>query len=185
MGKKKAREIEPSYDESKLRSLKKEVSGTSARLEDVVDELVQKYSNDLDDFIEWTRECIETRDQVTDVDLEKMAIRIPVYMYFTASGLERLGIEYDSAKATKLETFNRWFEDIDGTIQDKKAGAELETLTEQFLEIAFQRAYKQLKAKLEVCDNLCLSIRKIIGKRTQDISIHRYDRDIERNDHSD
>ena len=181
MGRKKLTELE--VDEVEMRGQKREIEGASKKLEDVVEQLVKKYSADLDDFMDHVKECIDERDKLSDFELENMSIRVPVYMYFAATGLEQLGIEYDSAKTSRTQAYSRWFTLADGTIQDKQAEADRETLTEQFLEIAFQRAYKQLKQKLEVCENLCQSLRKVIGKRTQDIAIARYDQQgIERSD---
>lgn len=173
MGRLKISDLE--VDDQELRAQKRDIKKTAKQLEDVVDQLVKKYSADLDEFMAEIRDIIQERDSLTDFELEKVTIKVPVFMYFAATGLENLGIEYDASKLNKSQAFSKSFAFADGTIHDKNAEAEQETMTEQFLEIAFLRAYKQLKQKLDVCENLCLSLRKIVGKRTQDIAISRYD----------
>ena len=112
---------------------------------------------------------LENRNELTDCELEEIALKVPVYMYYVAEGMENIGLAYDSSKMNKLEMFNKMYDMADGTIQDKKSRAELNSMPEHYIEIVFSRAYKRIKAKLNVCEHLCLSIRKIIGKRTQDL----------------
>lgn len=162
-------------DTIKNRTIKKEVEEQSAQLENIVDGLVNKYNKDLEDFMEEIRELIKDRDKLTDYELERIALKVPIFMYFSVNGVESLGIQYDVAKAKKQEEFNSQYIKKSGTIKDKEAAAGNDTLSEAVMEMAFSRAYKKLKSKVEACEQLCLSIRKIIGKRTQDLTISKYE----------
>lgn len=156
-------------EKMKMRRVKNEIDTDSRELERMIDIITQKFETELDNYMAEIRTKLDNRDELTDYELEEMALRVPVYMYFTSEGLENIGLAYDSSKMTKLEAFNRFYEDLEGTINDKKAAAELKSLPEHYMEIVFSRAYKRVKTKLEMCGHLCLSIRKVIGKRTQDL----------------
>lgn len=154
----------------KMRSLKVGVENDASRLEDIVDALTQQYIKDLDNFIATIKTAVESK-QLSDEEVENIALKIPVYMYFATEGVENIGLALDSSKMTKQQRYNEMFDLAQGTIQDKKTQAELQAMPEYYMEIVFSRAYKRLKSKLDVCEHLCLSIRKIIGKRTQDLFI--------------
>lgn len=162
-------------DKIKVRTIKNKIEQDSGIIENIVDQLVAKYNADLDNFMAEIKGLIDSRDDLTDFELEKIALKVPVYMYFSVSGVENLGIQYDNAKARRQSEYNTYYMDEEGTIKDKQAAAELKVIPEQVMEIAFQRAYKKLKAKIDTCEQLCLSIRKIIGKRTQDLTINKYE----------
>lgn len=166
-------------DKMKMRSLKSSIEGDSEELERMVSVITKQYESDLDNHITEIKNALENRDQLTDTELEKMALKVPIYMYFAVEGLEDLGLRSDSSKMTKAETFNKLFNQADGTIQDKRAIAELQSMPHYYIEIVFSRAYKRLKSKIDVCEHLCLSIRKVIGKRTQDMFVSSQEQDSE------
>lgn len=161
----------------KLRTVKNEVEKDGEVLQNIVEQLVARYNRDLDDFMEEVKHIIDNREELDDLTLEKVAIRVPVYMYFSSNGLEALGIQYDHAKAKRLSEYNTYFMDAGGTIKDKEAEAGLKVIPETMMEEALKRAYKLLKTKLEACEHLNMSIRKVIGKRTQEQFTAKFEQD--------
>lgn len=159
----------------KLRTLKRRVETNSKEVDRLVEMIVTKYNKDLDDFIRQMRDLVHDRDKrqrdLTDVEIEIMCLKIPLFMYFAASGLETLGVEGDSAKAVKLEVFNAKYLNYEGTIKDKEKYAELETMNEYVVEIAYTRAYKKLKTQIEMAEHLFSGAKKILSKRMLEIQI--------------
>jgi hypothetical protein len=162
-------------DPKKLRSIKVRVEDNSKEVDRLVDMIVAKYNRDLDEFMLKTKELVETRDarhrDLSDLEIENMVLKVPLFLYFAASGLETLGIEGDSAKAIKMETFNDKYLRAAGTIKDKEKVAELLTMNEYIVEIAYVRASKKLKIQIEMCVHLFSGVKKILTKRMLDIEI--------------
>lgn len=156
-------------DLMRMRRIKNNIDTDVRELERMVGVITQQFESELDAYILEVKNLLDNRDKLSDFELEEIALKVPVFMYFTAEGMENIGLAYDSSKMTKQEAYNRIFDNAEGTINDKKAVAELKSMPENYMEIVFSRAYKRVKAKLDVCEHLCLSIRKVIGKRTQDL----------------
>lgn len=163
----------------KLRPLKKKVEENSKVIDSLVDSIITKYSRDLHQFIENVKALIEEAKQrnseVSDVDLEHIVLEIPVYMYFASNGLETLGIEGDNAKAIRMEVLNEIYLEAKGTIQDKQKAAELQTMQEYLIEIAFTRAYKKLKTQVEMADKVFSGAKKVLSKRMLEVDVLKRD----------
>lgn len=161
------------YDEGKLRSLRREVEKNADIINRIVDTIIGKYVTELNKVIEDARNLIENKDRLTDTEIEDLVLRIPVYLYFAAEGLETLGVEGDNAKAIKSEAYNEAYLVAEGTIKDKEAAAELQTFSEQMIETAYTRAYKKLKAQIEKAEHVFSGAKKVLSKRMQEWEIAR------------
>lgn len=168
--------------DNELRKLKHYVETNSKRVELLVSQLVTKYNRDLDDFLNTTRDLLNQRERLTTTEIENLTIKVPIYAYFASEGVENLGIELDNMKAIKSQRYNDAYMEADGTIGDKKALAENETLTEGLMEVVYTRAYKKLKTKVDLCESIAQSARKVLTKRITEIEINRgepnYEKDI-------
>jgi hypothetical protein len=162
--------------ESAMRRLKVQVEDESVAVNNLVDSLVAKFGKDLERAVDKVRNALKENDKVSNEELERFVMEVPVYMYYALEGLEKLGIEGDNAKMLKQDVFNRSYIDTDGTIEDKKKQAELDSVTEQYVEIAYQRAYKKLKEKINKAELVYTGTKKVLDKRTQEIFINKGDR---------
>jgi hypothetical protein len=159
-----------------MRFLKMQVEEEAQALNNLVDSLVNKYGKDLERCIERVRDLLKESEKISNEELEKIVMEIPVYMYFAVEGLEKLGIEGDNAKAMRKEIFNSVYIDTPGTIEDKTKQAELSTMSEYYVEIAFQRAYKKLKEKIQKAEHVFTGAKKVLDKRTNEIFLTKTDR---------
>jgi hypothetical protein len=157
--------------QAKMRSIKKRVEESSLPLEKIVESIVAKYDKDLTAFIDRMKGLLSRRDILSEQDLEDAILKIPVFMYFASNGLESLGIEGDTAKAVKMEVFNKAFAEIEGTIQDKTRHAELQTFPEYLVDVAYQRAYKKLKTKLDNAEHVFSGMKKVLSKRMLEMEL--------------
>lgn len=165
-------------NDGKLRQTKVKAEQNSKVVETIVNQLVAKYNKDLQELTERVKQRIADvkRDPNIEFDigtLEGWLMEIPTFMYFSASGLELLGIEGDNATAIRDEAFNLAYQEVEGTIKDKQAHAELHTFNERIVEIAFQRAYKKLKTQLYHAELMYKSISKIYTKRAEEENFDR------------
>lgn len=153
------------HEEQKIRTLKVAVEQNSERINKIVNQVVAKHSNDLDEFMVAVKALLDKKETLSNTEIEDIVLRIPVYIYFSAEGLESLGVEGDTAKAVKMEAFNEVYMVADGTIQDKTKVSEVSTVNEYMVEVVYTRAYKKLKARVEKAEHLFSGAKKILSKR--------------------
>lgn len=161
---------------SRMRSIRMKIEEESKLIDQMVDVVIAKYNKDLHSFIEECYELLKEKDRLLeDTELENMTIRIPMFMYFAATGLETLGIEGDTAKAHTMEVYNEAFGKASGTIKDKAAESELKVLSEKYIEIVFIRAYKKLKTQIEMAEHIFSGVKKVLSKRMNEMDLTRGD----------
>lgn len=163
-------------NQEKVREVNRRVQKHAAILNQFVDSLVNRYLQDLSAYIDKVKVMIERDSDLTDIELEQMTLRIPVYLYYASGGLEKLGVEGESAKAVRMEVFNTIYVELRGTIQDKTKGAELATFPEYLVEVAFARAYKKLKLQIEMAEHIFTGVRRVLAKRITDIEVGKLER---------
>lgn len=161
-----------------MRRMKVQVEDESQAVNNLVDNLVNKFGKDLERAVDKVRDALlKHKDEpITNEELEKFVMEVPVYMYYAIEGLEKLGIEGDNALALKKSAFNRSYIDTPGTIEDKTKQAELDTMTEYYVDIAYKRAYKKLKEKIAKAEHVYTGAKKVLDKRTHELFIHKGDR---------
>lgn len=142
------------------------VEGNSAKVEKIVDELIQPYCDKLDILIGKFRDCLmDKQNPVTEWELDDVCLKLPSYLYFMGEAQEKFGIKEDISKSVKMELYNQIHQRTRGTIADKQAASEAGTIEEDIVYRAYQRAYKRIKQKLEAAYELLSSIKKVISRR--------------------
>ena len=160
----------------KVRSLQKRIDENSDLVNSIVNRLVSEYCRSLDEYMQFIRNILnDTANPPTDRELDDFALNIPVLIYFTGEAQEALGIKEDVAKAVKQELYNEVYDKATGTIADKSAAAELATQNEYIAHIAYQRAYKKVKLRMEAANETLQSIKKIISRRMVEYEVARVD----------
>lgn len=163
-------------DAGKVRSLQKRIDENSDLVDSIVNRLVSEYCRSLDEYMQFIRNILnDTANPPTDRELDDFALNIPVLIYFTGEAQEALGIKEDVAKAVKQELYNEIYDKATGTIADKTAAAELATQNEYIAHIAYQRAYKKVKLRMEAANETLQSVKKIMSRRMVEYDIARVD----------
>lgn len=143
----------------------------------VVKKIISEYTSELDNYMQFVRDIVsDSNNPPSDIELDDFTLNIPTLMYFVGTGQEELGIKEDMAKLIRLEIYNEEYDKADGTIGDKKATAELLSQDEQLVQIVYQRAYKQMKLKLDYANETLQSIKKVITRRTSEMDLTRMGR---------
>lgn len=155
-----------SVDETSARTIKRKVEYDSKTLNKIVDTIVTKYSRELDEVIEELQALLNDSDNMSDESLLHYTSLIPTNIYFCGNGLESLGVEKDTAAAIKKELYADAYMKATGTVKDKSSEAFNEALQETFIEVAYDRAYKKLKLKIEHAVIVANSVKKVLDYRT-------------------
>lgn len=151
---------------TKIRKLQKRIDLNGDLINGIVNKLVSYYCSPLDEYMHTIMQILEdTNNPPTNEELDAFTLRLPVLIYFAGEAQEALGIKEDVAKAVRQELYNEVYEQSSGTIADKTAAAELATQDEYIAHIAYSRAYKKIKLRMDAANETLQSIKKVISRR--------------------
>ena len=146
----------------------------SVVIDDMVDEIVDKYTSELDEYIRFVNDVVrDENNPPSNQELDDFALTIPTLMYFSSQGQESLGVKEDVAKLFKAEAYNKVYGGLEGTIADKKAEAELLTSDEELVQMIYERAYKKVRLKLNLANEVLQSVKKVITRRVSEQDLTR------------
>lgn len=162
-------------DLNKIDSIQKRVENNSVTIDDIVAEIINPYCKDLDRYVAFISDCLKDGETPpTDNELDDFCLNLSTYIYFAGGMCEQLGIRDDISKAVYKETYNSKRSELDyGTVADKDSLAELASQSEAIVSMAYTRAYKTLKGKLENAQELLSSCKKVLSHRMQEQELTR------------
>lgn len=166
-------------DTKQIDVLQKRTDDNSILVDDIVNKVVSKYCQPLDDYMNYIREVLneaEDGDKIPNAFLDDIALQLPIYMYFIGEAQEALGIREDVSRAIRQDVYNTAFNAAVGTIADKQANAELSSQSETVANIAFSRAYKKVKIRLDAASEMLQSVKKVMSRRMSEADLTRMDR---------
>lgn len=179
MKSKKTNVLSNELEVEKVKPLINQIENNAVLIDEIVNKLVNDYSEQLNNYLKDFKVILsDENNPITDVELDDVCLYLPTLLYFTAQGNETLGIREDISKAIMLEVYNKAFELAEGTIADKSATAQLASQNETIINIAYNRAYKQIKSRLENGNEILQSVKKVITRRTEEIKLSGMDRGV-------
>lgn len=160
-------------DIEKINAIKLRVENSSVQMDNIVNSIINTYIKDLDEYVAHIDERLCQKDNPpTDSELENFCLNLGTLIYFAGSMCEQLGIRDDIAKAVYKETYNSSRDNItNGTVQDKNSLAELASQQEQLISVAYTRAYKIVKSKVENAQELLSSCKKAVTRRLSEMEL--------------
>lgn len=160
-------------DLEKINSIKLHVEDSSQKMDEIVNDIISQYVEDLDECVSHIDARLCDKDNpTTDVELETFCLNLSTLIYFAGGMCEQLGLRSSIATAIYKETYNTTRNSLDkGTIDDKNTLAELASQQEQLVDIAYKSAYKIVKSKVDNAQELLSSCKKAISRRMQEISL--------------
>lgn len=168
--------FDETIDKDKIADIIARVETNGDLIDEIVKKLVADYCKPLDEYMLFVKELLEDyQSPPTDRELDDFILNIPVLLYFTGEAQEALGIKEDVAKAVKQELYNEAFDNAAGTVADKTATAELASQNEYIVHIAYQRAYKKIKLRMEAANETLQSVKKVVTRRTVEYEVARVD----------
>ena len=138
-------------------------------------DIVNNYTKELDALISIMHKRTSKEDyDISDKELEKLIIRLPILIYELNNILMRVGIKEDLSKILKLNAYNESYVIQQGTINDKKAMAELSIREQILLEATWKRSVKVISQKIDIAQELLSACKKLLSKRMSELEIMRY-----------
>jgi len=150
-----------------MKDIQKQVEQNARQLDKIVDDIIQPYCKDLDEYVLFIKDCLHDGETpATTQELEDFCMNLSTYIYFASGMTEALGIRDDIAKAVYKEMYNSTRDSLDkGTVADKNTLAELASQEEALISAAYTRAYKMMKNKVENAQELLGSCKKVLSHR--------------------
>ena len=154
------------YDKDKVIDIYREVEKNGDLINNIVDGILKKYCEELDNYVKFINSVLEDTDNPpSSEELDDFVMQLPTYMYFAGQGQEALGIRDDISQAYKKEVYSNAYNVAEGTVGEKNAIASLESQQEEIVSIAYQRAYKKMKHRMDMAQEILQSIKKVMSRR--------------------
>lgn len=148
------------------------VNTNSSLVDDIVNKLVKQYCGALDDYMKLIDDILINQETpITNEQLDEFTLNLPSLLYFTSEAQESLGIKEDVSNAIRNEIYNQVREKATGTVADKDTAAELATQAETIVLIAYRRAYKKVKLRVEAAYEMLSSVKKVMTRRIAELGL--------------
>ena len=151
--------------------LNQEISENSKLIEDIAFNISKEFTQELDKVMGICKSIFQSKDKITNQEIEDLLAQLPSILYFVNEGQEAVGIKQDIAEITRKTNYNIAREKANGTIADKNATAEGQVINEAINEIIYQRAYKLIRAKIEMAQEMVNSLKRIFDARMMEYQI--------------
>ena len=143
-------------------------------IDDLVNEIVQSHSSELDALIEEIRNSIYNNAELADYELDIFIAKIPLQLYYLSGQLGHLETEESIAKVTQKIAYNEARLRAEGTVSDKDSKAEQAVEQETLVTIVFTRSKKCLQDKRDLALELLNSLKKIVSRRISEYEMTRF-----------
>ena len=153
----------------------KRVEDTASITDKLVNDVVVRYTKDLDSYVRFVRECLcDGAQPPTDDELTDFCLNLATYIYFSSTAVETVGIRDDISKAVWKETYNKHRDSLTtGTVADKNSKAEMMAQEEELINNVYHRAYAIMKAKVNAAQELLSSCKKVLSHRDNEKQLTR------------
>ena len=151
--------------------LNQEISENSKLIEDIAFNISKEFTQELDKVMGICKSIFQSKDKITNQEIEDLLAQLPSILYFVNEGQEAVGIKQDIAEMTKKTNYNIAREKANGTVADKNTTAEGQVINEAINEIIYQRAYKLIRAKIEMAQEMINSLKRIFDARMMEYQI--------------
>lgn len=162
------------FDESAHRSISKSVEDNSKLVDEVVLHIVEQYSKGLDNVIDNARRALQSKDQLTDSEIEYYILNIPIQLYYSSNAQEAVGIREDVAKMIRQRMYIEARQAASGTVEDKNTAADKQVIQETLTAAAYTRASRMLKSKNDIALEILSAFKKVISRRMEEYQLSRF-----------
>ena len=156
-----------------VKAIRDRVEINSKSVEGIVDDIIQPYCKDLDNYVRFITDCLKDGENPpTNNELDDFCLNLSTYIYWAGGMVEQLGIRDDISKALYKEMYHQSRSDLSsGTVADKDSLAELASQQEQLVNVCYNRAWKIMKSKVENAQELLSSCKKVLSRRMTEMEL--------------
>ena len=158
-----------------LNKLLQTVDIDSNKIQEIVDGIVQPYSKDLDNYVDFVKSVLKDGENPpTNQELDDFCMNLSVYIYYAGCMQEYIGIKDDIARAIYKEMYHSERDKItSGTVADKDSLAELASQQEALVSAAYKRSYQIMKMKVSSAQEILASCKKVLSRRMSEAELTR------------
>lgn len=149
------------------------IEENSAEIDKTVNDIIERYSGELDDYVDFVRGILKDDKQPpTDAELDDFILNLSTMIYYTSVGAEQMGIRDDLSHSVYKEAYNTARSlQKSGTVADKNTQAEIDSTAERVVNIVYNKSYKILKAKVDSAQELLSSCKKVLSRRMSEAEL--------------
>lgn len=186
-----ARTVTPSLVDINIDSLSEKLSNTEISynsLNEISDTIMKSYCSALDESMQDIyNEIISTNGNYDPRLLDIHCLKLTNILFFMQDKLESVGLKEDISRSLAKESYNRAYLDNQAkdaagknktTVAESTAVAEEKSKEEQVVTFLYNRCYKLLKQKIDSGYEMVNTLRKIITKNIQEMSLSRFDNKV-------
>lgn len=169
MSKMKVGELMKEIDSGVVKDINIKVTNNGSLIEDICDKIIKENTEDLDTFMDKITAVLNDSDNpsLSPDEMDQALLRLTTLLYYTSSKAEGVGIKSDLASSVRKEVYNNAFINMEGTINEKMAKADDESLGEKIVEIAYTRAYNKIRNKVQIGLEMLAALKKIMSRRLE------------------
>ena len=154
-----------------LNDVKTQVESNSVQVSDMVNSIIGTNTKEIDDYIDNVRNSFLNDSEVLDADLDKIILKIPVYIYY----LTRVSQEIDIKKGMSAENAkyneNQVLLESTGTVAEKQAKAVNATVSNRVVQLAYKTASSVIQSKMNGAMEILASAKKVQQRRLEEMKL--------------
>lgn len=171
MAKMKIGELSKEIDDGTIKSANESITRNGALIEEISNKIIKEHISDLDTFVDKITDVLndEKSPNLTSEELEQALLRLTTLLYYAVDKAESVGIKADISTAVRKEVYNAAIVAVEGTINEKTAKADDESISERIVEIAYNRAYNKIKNRIQIGLEMQATLKKIMSRRMESV----------------
>ena len=154
-----------------LNDIRMSVENGSLQVSQMVDSIIGTNSVEIDQYIDQVRTSFLNDSQILDDDLDKIILKIPVYIYYLTQVLQeidiRKGVSAENAKYSENEILLQ----STGTVAEKQAKAINATVNNRVVQLAYKTASSKIQAKMNGAMEILSSAKKVQQRRLEEMKL--------------
>lgn len=144
------------------------VEQSGQQVDQMVAAIIGDTTKELDAYLDIVRQCFLTNVEILDDDLDRIVLRIPVYLYPLIVLAQQIEIRKGLAKEQATFAENEALLTVTGTVQEKKAKAENQTAEGRITQLAYTTASSVIQRKIDGAMAILDSTKKVQQRRLKE-----------------
>lgn len=146
------------------------IENSSVQVQDMVNTIIGDTTNEIDKYISSISNCL-LNDNILDGDLEKIIVKIPVYLYHLIAISQNIemkkGISAENAKYFENDSLLG----ASGTVAEKQAKASNASIKDRVVQLAYKNAASIIQNKINMAMEILSSAKKVQQRRLEEIKL--------------
>ena len=146
------------------------VESSSVQVKEMVDHIIGDTTNDIDKYIDGIK-SVFLNNNVSDADLDKIILQIPVYIYYLTTIIQDLEVKKRISNETAKFKENESLLMVTGTVAEKQAKASNSAIKERAVQLAYKVASSMVQSKVNSAMEILSSAKKVQQRRLEEMKL--------------